>query len=61
MLLFKIEHSKILGVRRSTRKKKFQYKEMSWITDQLPKKGYPNVEFSEEDSRDVQVNVLLCT
>ncbi|KRT86289.1 AAA protein, partial [Oryctes borbonicus] len=48
------DDSDAVGVRRSTRQKNFQFKEMSWITDQMPKKGYPNAEYSEEDSRDVQ-------
>ncbi|KAF5307164.1 hypothetical protein FQR65_LT00680 [Abscondita terminalis] len=45
-------------VRRSTRKRKKRYSEMTWLTDnQMPKVGYPNLaaeEYSEEDSRDVQ-------
>lgn len=47
----------ISGVRRSTRQRNFQFKEMSWITGQMPKKGYPNVEYVEEDSRDAQVRI----
>ncbi|GJQ79234.1 hypothetical protein Trydic_g5478 [Trypoxylus dichotomus] len=50
------DDSDAVGVRRSTRQRNFQFKEMSWITDQMPKKGYPNVEYSEEDSRDVQTS-----
>lgn len=47
-----------LGMRRSTRNRKLQYDNMSWLgDDQIKKVGYPNIEnpeFSEEDSRDAQ-------
>ncbi|KAI4468299.1 aaa domain-containing [Holotrichia oblita] len=55
------DDSDAVGVRRSTRQRNFQYKEMSWITDQMPKKGYPNAEYSEDDSRDVQTRCNTTT
>lgn len=49
-------------LRRSKRKRKLAYSSMSWLDDnQMPTAGYPNpklvsTEYSEEDSRDAQVN-----